>query len=290
MNLTLLLLSSLADVVPVVEVPIGGRPVAAFELETDPDLDYQLFLLYDGKLEQRKGRKTQITRVGSVEVMHAPTEGLVRALEIEDKFVRDHAERMLFQQGEHAFDALELALSSSHSEVVSRVLDVVGPTADPRFLDRIRSCFKHSSEQVRMHALSAYGCYETDDVVEVCARVFQKDRSMRVHHEAVGLLAASKDLRAVDEILGALPPETEDDGVQNGLRYSMFSALRKLTSQKFGRNEEHWRSWWMNHRERLLADRNAKPPKVPNLPAGLKLPTQGDRKVMLPKPPDPQDS
>jgi hypothetical protein len=194
-----------------------------------------------------------LARVASP-VTDLPGAALVIGLSHVEEGARDRCKDLLAEvlaaRGAELVPLLRDALASPAVETRRRTLEILVHAPLAELAADVRTVTADSDERVRKTALVAYGALRREDFLELCVTRLRFDRSALVRHAAMVELGGLGDLRGVDPLLDQLVGC--DD---HATRVVVFNALRKITGQNLGRDEDAWRAWWTNHREEVLASR-----------------------------------
>jgi hypothetical protein len=226
---------------------LGKETVSGFELATT-EANEKVVATADGALRRfPAAARPDVVSTSDAPVTDVPPLALAQGLADEAERVRDRCEELLRQQKDAALPGLAVALESPNSEARWRALCVLSKVPQKKLLSGVRDHLADPEPRVRQKALRAYSLLAPDDLQEKTVWMLKHDGSVEVEHEALVQLGRCHELTAVDAVLDHLATCQ----VRN-LRLVAFDALRRLTGQRFGRDEEQWRAWWTNHREEVL--------------------------------------
>jgi hypothetical protein len=223
---------------------------SGYPLECEPRSPVLYLACTDGSLKVLEWSAIEeVQSLGEVEVTEIPGNALVKALEMEDRWVRDCAGNYLKDQGELAHVPVSRGLKSADPEVRWRCLRVLASSPDSTQRAAVRNCLRDSDPRVRRYAVKAFAATEPPDLVDELTGMVRHDRDPRVRHDAIEEIGKGGDPHGVDPVLEAVGTSDE-----RGIRLAGFAALRRLTRQDFGRDHDQWRAWWENHRDEVLAE------------------------------------
>jgi len=101
----------------------------------------------------------------------------------------------------------------------------------------------------RWYAAALVGRLEGADVIPALTDLLQSSKDAGLRSSAAAGLGKTRSPYAVEPLIAALGDK------DRGVRDKAGFALKKITKQEFGTDQEKWRAWWKENRERLLKTR-----------------------------------